>query len=131
MADIPKIKFHSVDAYIAAFPENVKKSLEKVRMTIRQAVPEAEEQISYNMPAFRFHGVLSYYAAHKEHIGFYPADARVIEVFRNDLKGFETSKGTIRIPFEKPIPVDLIKKIVKYRAQENLEKEAARRKKKK
>ncbi len=121
-----KSRFKTADEYILSLPEEVQVLMEELRKTIKQAAPEAQEVISYNMPAFRFHGILVYYAAHREHIGFYPADATFSEVFKKDIAGFFTSKGTIRFPFGQPIPHDLVKKIVLYRVKRNLEKAALR-----
>ena len=117
-----KQKFSSQDEYFSVFPETTRKLLEQIRSLIKETVPEAEETISYNMPAFRFHGILLYYAGYKGHIGFYPGDAKTLTVFEDQIKGFETSKGTIRFPLNKKLPLPLIKKIVKYRAAANLEK---------
>ena|ERR1039457_3604915 len=125
------IKLKTVDEYISTAPEKAKKMLEEIRMTIKKVVPGAEEIISYNMPAFRYHGMLVYYAAHKDHIGFYPGNSTLINVFKDELKDFETSKGTIRFPFSQKLPVTLIKKIVKIRAGENLEKAKSKPKKQK
>jgi uncharacterized protein YdhG (YjbR/CyaY superfamily) len=123
-----KTRFTTVDEYIAAYPEKVQERLEELRKTIRDAAPEAVEVISYNMPAFRYHGILLYYAAHSRHIGFYPGNAKVIGLFAPDLAGFETSKGTIKFPDEKSIPLALVEKIVRYRVRENLEKVSLKRK---
>jgi len=121
----------TVDEYFSALPEKAKGNMIKIRTTIKEVIPEAEEIISYNMPAFRFHGILLYYAAHKAHIGFYPGNAGFIITFREELKGFATSKGTIQFPLEKELPLELIKKIAVLRAKENLEKAASKVKKKK
>jgi uncharacterized protein YdhG (YjbR/CyaY superfamily) len=115
-------KFTSIDEYISESPENTREKLEKIRSVVKEMVPEAEETISYNMPAFRYHGVLIYFAGFKGHIGFYPGDARTIGIFEDQLKGFETSKGTIRFPLDKDLPMELIKTIVQFRANTNLEK---------
>jgi uncharacterized protein YdhG (YjbR/CyaY superfamily) len=130
MDPIPKRKFNSVDEYFSALSEKASVIIKELRTAIKEAVPEAEEKISYNMPSFRFHGILLYYAAHKEHVGFYPGNAKLITFFKEELKDFETSKGTIRFPFGKPLPIELIKKIVAFRAKENLEKEKRKGKKK-
>jgi len=122
MTTTPGAKFKTVDEYLSTLPTDFRGKIEKLRSVIKQAAPEATEVISYNMPAFRFHGILVYYAAHKEHIGFYPANTHVIEQFRDDLKGYETSKGTIKFPMNKPIPVSLVKKIVEFRVKQNLMK---------
>jgi uncharacterized protein YdhG (YjbR/CyaY superfamily) len=121
------IKFRSVDEYLLSMPMEKRKNLEELRTAVRQTVPDAEEGISYNMPAFRFHGILLYYAAHKEHIGFYPGNSKLILKLNEELKDFETSKGTIKFPFNKTLPVALIKKIAKIRAVENLEKRNAKK----
>ena len=123
------VKFKTIDEYHAAFPADIQLLLDKMRVTIRQAVPGAAEVISYNMPAYRQHGVLVYYAANKAHIGFYPT-ASPMTVFAADLEQYNTSKGAIQFPLDKPLPVTLIKKIVKYRVQEDIEKAAAKKKKK-
>jgi uncharacterized protein YdhG (YjbR/CyaY superfamily) len=96
--------------------------MEQVRKAVQGAVPEAKETISYNMPAFRFHGILIYYAAFKEHIGFYPGNATLIPRFSKELAGYETSKGTIRFPLDRELPVELIRTLAKLRAEENLGK---------
>jgi uncharacterized protein YdhG (YjbR/CyaY superfamily) len=118
-------KFKSVDEYFSTLPPSTKNLLVKMRETIKEAAPQAEELISYNMPAFKFHGVLVYYAAHKDHIGFYPTSSP-IKFFRKELADYKTSKGAIQFPIGKPIPTSLVKKIVRFRINENLEK--ARRK---
>jgi uncharacterized protein YdhG (YjbR/CyaY superfamily) len=122
----------TVGEYFASLPEQARAALEQLRLTIKKAAPEAEEVISYQMPAFRFHGVLVYYAAFKNHFSFFPASGAV-EVFKDKLTAYETSKGTIRFPFGKPLPVGLITEIVQYRVKENLAKkefkELAKRKK--
>ena len=123
-------KFKTVDEYFSVIPKNRRDILGQLREAIQQAAPQAEELISYNMPAFRFHGMLVYYAAYGEHIGFYPGAGAIInEAFKNELAGYETSKGTIRFPIEKALPLRLIKNIVKYRVKQNLEKEKAKKKK--
>jgi uncharacterized protein YdhG (YjbR/CyaY superfamily) len=116
-----KKAFKTIDEYIAAFPENVQSILEELRQAIRESAPEAEEAISYQMPSFKLNGILVWFAAFKNHIGFYPKTS-VIEAFKEELSDYEVTKGTIRFPMNKPIPLDLIKKIVKYRIKENLQK---------
>lgn len=113
-------KFQTVEEYIAAFPPKTKKFLKDIRATIKQAAPQAEEAISYNMPAFKLHGMLVWYAGYKEHIGLYPKPT-VIQAFKKDLAGYKLSKGTIQFPLDQPLPLDLITRIVKYRIKENLE----------
>jgi len=131
MEPTPKIKFSSVGEYIASFPEPTATLLQELRMLIRSAAPEAQEVISYNMPAFRFHGILLYFAGHKGHIGFYPGNATLIEGFGRELDGYATSKGTIQFRLDKPLPHDLIIKIVTIRVSDNLVKAAAKTTRKK
>ncbi len=131
MAMTSNTKFKTIDEYQSAFSPKVKNLLKDLRKAIRQAAPDAEELISYNMPAFKYHGILVYYAAHTEHIGFYPGSSVVIEFFKKDLVKYKTSKGTVQFPFEKAIPVRLVKKLVRYKAKQNLEKAKAKLKKKK
>ena len=108
----------TIDEYIAAFPNDVQDILEKIRMTIRKAAPEAEETISYQMPTFTLKGhYLVYFAAFKKHIGFYPAPIGNAE-FEQELSVYGAGKGTVKFPLDQPIPFDLISKIVKFRAKE-------------
>jgi uncharacterized protein YdhG (YjbR/CyaY superfamily) len=120
-------KFKTVDEYLSALPENAKAILKEFRKTIKQAAPQAEELISYNMPAFTLHGGLIWYAAWKEHISLYPRTARM-EASIKELSEYEGSKGTIKFPMDKPLPFSLITKIVKFRVKENLEKAKVKRK---
>jgi uncharacterized protein YdhG (YjbR/CyaY superfamily) len=111
-----------IDAYINLQPEDVRPALEKLRQTIKTAAPDAEEVISYRMPAFKYHGMLAGFAAAKNHYGFYPWNGRTVLEFKDELAGYETSKGAIRFPKDKPLPIALIKKIVKARMKENIGK---------
>jgi uncharacterized protein YdhG (YjbR/CyaY superfamily) len=122
------IKFKTVNEYLAAFPAGTKAMLKEMRKTIKEAAPEAEEVISYNMPAFKLHGMLVYYAGYKAHIGFYPVSS-AITAFKKELSGYEQSKGTIRFPLDEPLPLSLISKIVQFRVKENKEKEKMKKKK--
>lgn len=115
-----KARFKTVDEYIESFPKNVQGKLGLVRKTIRKVVPEAKEVISYQIPAFKLNRVLVWFAAFKNHIGFYPT-AKAIEFFKKELKNYNTSKGAIRFPLDKKIPLGLISKITKYRLKENLQ----------
>jgi len=115
-----KTKFTTVDEYIAAQPAHAKALLQEMRSTIRKAAPEAEEVISYNMPAFKLHGLLVWYAAFKEHIGFYPRPS-AIAAFRKALSAYKGAKGSVQFPIDQPLPLQLISQIVKYRIRENLE----------
>ncbi len=109
-----------VDEYIAAVPEPARTTLTKIRAIIRSVVPsEATEAISYGMPAFKYKGPLFAYAAFKNHCSLFPMNAALIEVFKDELKGFETSKGTIRFPVDKPPATALVKKLVKARIADN------------
>jgi uncharacterized protein YdhG (YjbR/CyaY superfamily) len=116
-----RIKYEDIDTYISVFPEETRKLLEQIRITIRNAAPDAKETISYGMPAFKMKGILVYYAAFKNHIGFFPTSSG-IKAFKEELSVFEGGKGSVRFPFDKPIPYDLISRIVKFRVKENLEK---------
>jgi uncharacterized protein YdhG (YjbR/CyaY superfamily) len=117
----------TIDEYIARFPVDVQANLKKIRATIRKAAPAAQEKISYQIPAFTLHGILIYFAAHKHHIGLYPAP-RGVEPFKKELSAYEGGKGTIQLPLDKPLPLALIGRIVKFRAKANLEKAKARSK---
>lgn len=119
--EIATTKFSSVEEYIATFPLSTREVLQQVRDSIKAAAQEAEELISYNMPAFKLHGMLVYYAGYKLHIGFYPT-ASGISAFREELSGYKSAKGSVQFPLSKPMPVALIKKIVKYNVRENIKK---------
>jgi len=111
--------FASVDEYIAAQPEASRAILARVRGTIRKAVPRAEETISYKIPAYKMEGgAVLYFAGWKRHYSLYPATGRLLAAFGNELAGYEVSKGTIRFPLAEPVPVRLIARIAKFRAQE-------------
>jgi uncharacterized protein YdhG (YjbR/CyaY superfamily) len=114
-------QFKTIDEYIRAFPEDIQIILETMRQTIRKAVPEAIEVISYQMPGFKLNGSLVWFAAFKNHIGFYPTSSG-IEAFKNELSSYKTSKGAIQFPLDEPIPYDLVEKIVLFRVKENLAK---------
>lgn len=108
----------STDEYIAAFPEDVRIRLQEIRKIIRQAAPEATEKISYRMPTFFYHGNLVHFAAFAKHIGFYPTPSGISE-FAADLKPYVNAKGSAQFPLDKPLPLDLIRRIVEYRYKEN------------
>lgn len=114
-------KPNDINKYIAGFPAETQAILEIIRETIKKAAPDAEEVISYKMPAYKLNGILVYFAAYKNHIGFYPT-GKGIEAFKNELTNYKWSKGTIQFPLNKPIPFGLITKIVKFRVKENLQK---------
>jgi uncharacterized protein YdhG (YjbR/CyaY superfamily) len=120
---IPK----NIDAYIAAFSPDVQTILERIRLTIHNVAPDAQETISYRIPAFTQRGVLVYFAAFKNHIGFYPpvsGDARL----QKAIAPYAGEKGNLRFPLNQPIPYDLIERIVRLRVEQNLAKAAATRK---
>jgi uncharacterized protein YdhG (YjbR/CyaY superfamily) len=119
----------NIDEYIAIFPKDVQEVLEKVRATIRKAAPNAEETINYQMPTFTLKGNLVHFAAFKSHIGFYPTPTG-IEKFKKELSAYKGAKGSVQFPLDKPIPYGLIEKIVTFRVKENLERAAAKGKKK-
>jgi uncharacterized protein YdhG (YjbR/CyaY superfamily) len=112
-----------INEYLSWQPPKTKAALEKLRKIILSVAPNAEEVISYAMPAFKYHGMLIGFAGWKNHSGFYPWNSRTVNEFKEELKGYETSKGAIQFPLAKPIPVALVKKIVKARMKENLAKE--------
>lgn len=112
-----------VEAYLAQVPEPARSTLERVRATIRAAVPkDATECLSYGMPAFRYKGALVAYAAFKQHCSFFPMSASLLDDFADELKGFRTSKGTLQFPQDKPLPATLLKKMVKARVAQNEQK---------
>ena len=124
----PSPKPKNIDAYIAGFPEDVQKILEHVRATVREAAPDAQEAIRYAMPTFILNGNLIYFAAFKNHIGFY-ATPTGHEAFKKDLSGYKTGKGSVQFPLDEPMPVELIIRIVKFRVEQNLGKSTANKKK--
>ena len=114
-----KTDFKSVDEYIATFPDGVQATLRRVRSTIRKALPGAEEAISYQIPTYKLHGgYVVYFAGWKQHYSLYPATGRLVAVFEDDLAPYEVSKGTIRFPLSRPVPVTLIARIAKFLAKE-------------
>lgn len=114
-----KTGYTSIDDYIAQFPGDVQKKLIELRAVIKAAAPDAEEKISYQMPTFTLKGNLVHFAAYKNHIGFYPTPSG-IEAFKQDLALYEGAKGSIKFPIDKPLPLELISKMVKFRVAENL-----------
>ena len=122
-------KAKDIDEYIADFPVDVQLLLQKVRTAIRKAAPKAEEAIKYQMPTFVLNGNLIHFAGYQNHIGLYPG-SKPIEEFKDDLVKYRTSKGTVQFPLDKPIPVGLVGKITKFCVKRNLERAAAKAKKK-
>ena len=119
-----KTDFKSVDEYIATFPANVQKILRTVRKTLRDAVPEAEEVISYQIPAFKYHGWIFYFSAHKNHFSLScPPPFAAFTAFKKELAPYEMSKSAVRFPLDQPVPVKLIADMARYQAKENLARE--------
>ena len=114
-------KFKNIDEYFLTVPAEVQIKLQQIRKTIHKAAPKAEEVISYNMPAFKQKSVLVYFAVFKDHIGFFPTSKPII-VFKKELEGYKTSKGTIQFPLDKKIPLGLVSRITKFRVKEDSEK---------
>jgi len=115
----PKKEYKTIDEYIALFPKDIQKILQQLRLAIRDSAPDAVEAINYQMPTFKLNGNLVHFAAAKSHIGFYPTPS-AIEAFEEELSDYEVSKGTVRFPMNKPIPLDLVKRIVRFRVKENM-----------
>jgi uncharacterized protein YdhG (YjbR/CyaY superfamily) len=113
--------YKTIDEYIGTFPVEVQHILRKVRQTIRKAAPDAVEAISYQIPTFKLNGNLVHFAAYKNHIGFYPTSSG-IEKFKEELSAYKWSKGTVQFPLDKPIPYELVERIVAFRVKENLKK---------
>ena len=115
-------QFKTIDEYIKASSKDVQGILQRLRLTIRKAAPEAVETISYQMPTFKLNGKgLVYFAAFKNHIGFYPIPSG-IEAFKKELSRYKQGKGSVQFPIDKPIPYDLVRRIVRFRAKENRER---------
>lgn len=116
-----KIIVKNIDEYISCFPKDVQLKLESLRQIIKKAAPYAEEVISYQMPAFKYHGLLVFFAAYKNHIGFY-ATPTGHQAFKKELSVYKEGKGSVQFPLNQPLPLDLVSKIVKFRAKQNVEK---------
>ena len=119
---IPK----NFEEYFSRFPQDVQMKLQQLRETIAKAAPGADELISYMMPAYRYHGVLVYFAGYKNHIGFY-ATPTGHTAFEKALSVYKQGKGSVQFPLDKPLPLSLISKIVKFRVKQNLEKAHAKK----
>lgn len=117
----------SIDQYISGFPEQVQTTLSELRSSIKLVAPQAIEKISYQMPTFYLNGNLVHFAAFKHHIGFYPAPSG-ITAFQQELSKYKTSKGAIQFPIDKPLPLELVKKIVEFRVKENSMKKSGNKK---
>jgi uncharacterized protein YdhG (YjbR/CyaY superfamily) len=122
-----RVAAKTVDEYIAAFPEDVQVRLKQVRKVIRDSAPGAEESISYGMPGYKLNGPLVYFAAFKNHIGFYPTPSGVTG-FEKELAAYKQGKGSIQFPLDEPLPLDLIKRMVASRVKENEQKNAKKKK---
>jgi uncharacterized protein YdhG (YjbR/CyaY superfamily) len=111
----------SIDEYIGTFSKDIQSKLESIRKAVKEEAPDAEEVMSYGMPAFKQNRVLVYFAAHKKHIGFYPT-ASGINAFRAELSQYKQSKGAVQFPIDEPVPIELVKKMVKFRLKEDMAK---------
>ena len=116
-----KTSYKTIDEYIATFPKETQKILEEIRATIKAAAPDAEEKISYQMPTFFLNGNLIHFAAFKNHIGIYPTPSGT-QAFKDEISRYQGAKGSIRLPIDEPMPLELISRIVKFRVSENLTK---------
>jgi len=125
-----KSTFESIDEYISKFPPEVQEILETLRKVIKESAPDATEKISYQMPTFVLHGNLVHFAAHKNHIGFYPTPSG-IDAFKQELLEYKGAKGSVQFPIEKSLPYELISEIVKFRVAENIKLAEGKLKKKK
>lgn len=124
-----KTNFQNVDEYHNTFPSEVKERLNTVRNIIKETVPEAEEVISYQIPAYKYHGFLIYYSAYQSHISIsHPFSDALLAKFSNELKKYKTSKAAIQFPNDSPLPTKLIKEIVEFRKRENIEKQQLKKK---
>ena len=118
-----KIVANTINEFIAAFPKNTQDKLRKMRDTIRKAAPSATEAIKYGIPTFVLNGNLVHFAGYQNHIGFYPAASGILE-FKKELAGYESAKGSVRFPLDKPLPLTLVAQIVKFRVAENMAKKS-------
>ncbi len=123
-----KIIATDVDSYISGYPPKVQKMLKQLRAAIKKAAPEAEESISYMMPAYKLNGPLVYFGAYEKHIGFYPTGTGVA-AFQKEIASYKSSKGAIQFPLDQPLPLALVEKIVKFKVKENLLKAEVKKKK--
>ena len=114
-------QFKTMDEYINTFPDDIRRILNELRQTIREAAPEAEETINYQIPTFSLNGNLVHFAAFEHHIGFYPTPSGM-EAFKKELSGYKGAKGSVQFPIDQPLPLFLIRRIVEFRVKENLKK---------
>ena len=115
-----------IDEYISGFPKETQRLLERLRATVKRAAPRADEVISYGMPALKWNGILVWFAAYAKHIGFYPG-ASGIAAFKKELSIYKGAKGSVQFPLDRPLPLGLISKIVKFRVHENSERAKAKK----
>jgi uncharacterized protein YdhG (YjbR/CyaY superfamily) len=120
----------NIDEYLALQPEKVRETLENLRQIIRETAPEAEEVISYGIPAYKYHGMLVFFAGYKKHCSLFAGNGALTEQMKEQLKEHKTSKGTIQFTVEKPLPDELVRHIVKFRMKENTEKMSNKKSKK-
>ncbi|MGL6268568.1 MAG: iron chaperone [Chitinophagaceae bacterium] len=118
-----------VDSYIAGFPQKVQVMMKKLRSCIKKAAPDAEESISYMMPAYKLNGPLVYFGGYEKHIGFYPTGSGIAP-FQKEISVYKHSKGAVQFPLDEPLPLDLVERMVKYRVKENLVKAQIKKQKK-
>ncbi len=119
----------NVEQYIATFPEATQLMLQELRACIKKNAPDAEEVISYQMPAYKLHGMLVYFAGYKNHIGFYPGASPIIS-FQKELQSHKNAKGSVQFPLDKKLPLTLIARMVKFKLKENMEKHKSKKLKK-
>jgi uncharacterized protein YdhG (YjbR/CyaY superfamily) len=119
--DDTKNVYNTIDEYIALFPAEIQEKLREIRRVIHETAPEATEKIAYQMPTFFLNGNLVHFAAFKNHIGFYPAPTG-LDAFKEEISQYPNSKGAVQFPFDRPVPFDLVRRIVEYRREENLKK---------
>ena len=117
----PKKAPESIDEYIGTFPKEIRSKLESIRKAVKEEAPDAKEVISYGMPAFKLNRVLVYFAAQQKHIGFYPT-ASGISAFEEELSQFKHSKGAVQFPIDEPVPLELVRKVVRFRVKEDMAK---------
>jgi uncharacterized protein YdhG (YjbR/CyaY superfamily) len=123
-------EYKNIDEYIASQPDQIGRTLEHLRLVIKKAAPEAEEVISYQMPAFKYYGMLCFFAAFKAHYSLF-VSPEILNVFRDKLKSYQLSKSAIRIPIKAAVPDEIVTEIIKHAVTVNLKKEAFRQAKKK
>jgi uncharacterized protein YdhG (YjbR/CyaY superfamily) len=125
---MPLKSITDVDDYIADQARPTQKLLKQIRAAIRKVAPDAEEVLSYHVPAYKYHGMLTYFAAHTYHVGLYPMPSAIVQ-FKKELSSYKTARGSIPFPLDQPLPLQLIEKMIRFRVKENLEKVELKRKK--